>query len=345
MLTVLAVIGTVWIGPDAALSQERQAAKEDQKPTSPRTEQDYEIIRLKYASAVDLGKVLTEIVGKGELGIRIVVDPTTNALLVRCSPDDFARIKKLVSEIDVDRPPADRPAAQVSVYTLRHIAADRFLEDTLRLILQPPNGTFAIDPRLNQVIICADKRTQEVAQALLVRLDDEAAQKVQSVAEVQLRIVWLASGLTRKDAPKPPPDLQDVVDELAKIGVEDLRLVSQSVIKAMTEQQFTLAGSALLDSPCELSIKGTVSSRTGGDPAVQISIDATKEAKVGSVQTEDARRNVTKVLPVCRVGTTIVAPPGHSVVLGVTPTESLTSVFIVQVMPKAPPAKRPASRK
>jgi hypothetical protein len=59
---------------------------------------------------------------------------------------------------------------------------------------------------------------------------------------------------------------------------------------------------------------------------LQINIDATK-------QSIDAKGAATAT-PVCRVATNITAPPGHSVVLGVTPSENLTSVFIVQLIPK-----------
>jgi hypothetical protein len=42
----------------------------------------------------------------------------------------------------------------------------------------------------------------------------------------------------------------------------------------------------------------------------------------------------------CSIATSINAPLGHMVVLGVTPTRSLTSAFVVQVMRKEPAKSR-----
>jgi hypothetical protein len=39
---------------------------------------------------------------------------------------------------------------------------------------------------------------------------------------------------------------------------------------------------------------------------------------------------------ICNLQTQITTPLGHAVVLGVTPTESMTSVFVVQVLRRLP---------
>ena len=36
--------------------------------------------------------------------------------------------------------------------------------------------------------------------------------------------------------------------------------------------------------------------------------------------------------PLCQLSTQIVTPPGHFIVLGVTPTDATTSVFVVQLL-------------
>ena len=77
------------------------------------------------------------------------------------------------------------------------------------------------------------------------------------------------------------------------------------------------------------SSAGTSNQRTGTasptsrHPQLQLDVLATKQ-------------NANAVL--CQLKTTIKAPIGQSVVLGVTPLDSMTSVFVVQVRPKIAPS-------
>jgi hypothetical protein len=341
ILALFALANAACLVPTIVFAQKPPAAvKEDQKPplppATPRTDSDFQIIRLKYIPAVDCAKILNELLGTGQQ-LRIVADPITNSLLLAGTPGQLTTVTQLIIKLDVDVPGSDRPATKTAVFSLRYLKVDHTLDEALRLMVRPSQGAFALDPRQNQVIVSADPKTLDEIKALLDRLDNQARDKaVVPTPEVQLRVVWLASGLPQ-DASKPPADLKDVVEELGKIGVGDLRLVSQSVVMTMTETSFTLSGSGVLATPCELSIKGTVSAPGAEPPTLQINIDATR-------QTTEAKSGVVKVIPVCRVATQIVAPPGHSIVLGVTPSETLTSVFIVQLMPKLQ-AKPPTSRK
>jgi hypothetical protein len=87
-------------------------------------------------------------------------------------------------------------------------------------------------------------------------------------------------------------------------------------------------GLAMLDGPCSLSINGSILSRASETPVTDITIMARKQ---------DSAKTV-----LCELDTRIAAPQGHSVVLGVTPTEKSTSVFIVQLLAKK--GNAPASR-
>ena len=339
VLALLALSVVFGLYPVIGLAQKPPAdGKKDQKPPAGaepgRVEHDFQVIRLKYITAAACAKAVSELLECYEetADARIVADPTTNSLVVAGQPKQLAIISQLLTKLDVDAPGAEKPAAKMAVFPLQHVKADHILEEALRLILRPPQGAFALDPRTNQVVVSADPRTLEEVQKLLLRLDDQLRGQARlPIPEVQVRVVWLASGLA-KDAPKPPADLQDVVEELGKIDVKDLRLVSQSVVKTMIDMPFTLAGSGTLDSPCELSIEGTVFVRERDQPTLQIKIDATRQ------RGRDASMKLPPTVPVCRLATTIIAPPGHSVVLGVTPSDNLTSVFIVQLVPKLQPS-------
>jgi hypothetical protein len=102
----------------------------------------------------------------------------------------------------------------------------------------------------------------------------------------------------------------------------------------MEGNAFTMNGSAMLDKPCSLSINGSVLSRAGETPVLDITVIA---------RSLTGNRNGSAVATLCQLDTRIAAPLGHSVVLGVTPTEKSTSVFVVQVLAKK--ESTPASRR
>jgi hypothetical protein len=314
----------------------------------PQAELDFQVFPIKYARASEVAQILEELfVGRNQSAnsvppLRVVVDDSTNSILVRATTDQIVEVKRLLVALDDNKSRAAPSGPQVSVFALRNIEPDRTLENALRLIVQPPKGAFALDPQLKVVVVTGDRKTLDDVASLLDRLDRQVRAKENVPSEVQLRVVWLAAGREQKDTPKPPDDLQGVVDELGKIGVKDLRLVSQSVVKATTGVTFTMTGSAqLLHTPCHLSIRGSVLDRGAEPPTVQINIEATTQA-TGPIT--GPIRGGGQTLPVCQIGTNIVTPPGHSVVLGVTPTGDLTSVFIVQLIPPKK-AVAPASRK
>jgi hypothetical protein len=87
---------------------------------------------------------------------------------------------------------------------------------------------------------------------------------------------------------------------------------------------FQTLGVAKLDAPCEFTVTGRLTDKTEL-PGLHISITADCE-RPGKRQR------------LCNLETNISAPLGHLVVLGVTPTDASTSVFVVQVL-------RPDARK
>jgi hypothetical protein len=130
----------------------------------------------------------------------------------------------------------------------------------------------------------------------------------------------------------PPPDLKEIVAELARIGVKDPHLVAQTVVNTVAGTEFRAEGSAKLEEPCNLVISGTVSPKDSDSAILNVSIQANALA-VGRGG-GPPRSN-----PVCRLNTQITAPFGHTVVLGLTPTETMTSVFVVQVKPHSKGSK------
>jgi hypothetical protein len=326
-------------------------AQEPQKPEvqkpAPATEKsDYQIFRLKNVTAAELSRVLAELFARGSLGpggrtppltsIRLTSDERTNSLIVSAPAADMALIERLIKALDIERSHDDR---QVRVFQLKHLQPDDTLVQALQLLI-PPGGrpSLAIDPVRKTVVITGDERTLETAAALLTRLDvpldpRDPGRPPAAASQLQVRIVWLVSGLKREDAPKPPDDLKEVVAELAKLGIEAPRLAAQTIVNTIPNGgTFSVQGSAKLDTPCLLSITGQIASNE--PPSMQIAIQANREGK--GPAGFGSRGGGRPAAQICNLQTQITTPLGHAVVLGVTPTEAMTSVFVVQVLRKEP---------
>jgi hypothetical protein len=299
------------------------------KPPAVPTE--LEVYTARHVKAAELARVLTELFGRSRAQLKMTTDDSRNAIIVSGSAEDLRTVAELIRKLDVDSPRRNPDARELRIFALKNLQPDQKLNEVLKMVFSG-EGRYALDPQRKHVIAYADRTTLDTADAVLMRLD-EMVVKPRLPAEMQIRIVWLASGLSPKDAPKPPEDLADVVAELAKIGLNDPRLVSQTMVNAVSEREFNVQGSAKLDAPCQLVINGTITNAAPGDPAgLQISIIATQLNPKG-----DGTR-----AQVCKLETSIYAPPRHAVVLGLTPTETVTSVFVVQLLPKKTSSGGPA---
>jgi hypothetical protein len=281
------------------------------------------VFQVKHVQAAQLGRMIQEIWGRGPAHtLRVSTDDRTNTLIVVADPEDTAQVKRLVTAVDVLRAESSKNERRQEVIPLKYIRADPFLDQELRVAIGGLPGGLSVDVTRNVVIVSGDEKTIQAVETLLARLD--RPQHQQAISDMQVRIVWLASGLTRKETPGPPEDLKDVVAELNKLGIDNPRLVTQAIVTAQLGKQFRVEGLAGLDQPYRLSINGTTTG-TAEAPRLQISVNATQAT---------APTGPPILNQIGRVETEITAPLGHSVVLGMTPTATSTSVFIVQILPK-----------
>jgi len=287
-------------------------------PAAPKTEM--RVFQLKYVKAGDLAQTMQQI-WRQRLGpgFSVGVDFRSNSVIVTAGSQDMAMLDALISKLDAA---SSQPADKIRVFSLSHTRADPGLNNALGLVLA--KGTFQVDPSRNQVIVSGDEKSLAAAEMLLSYLD--TPQNKPNVAGMQVRLVWLASGPTQKEARKPPEDMKAVVAELAKMGIEETRLVAQTLIAAMPDSQFRVEGLTELDTaPYRLSVSGKLEG-IPGEPTkrLQISILAT-QAPSGPMPGGPSHG---------RLDTEITTLPGHFVVLGMTPTATSTSVFVVQILPK-----------
>ena len=297
------------------------AAQEKEKTgraPKPQVRQEVESIPLKYAKARDVWGTIQQMFGRGSRDFRYSIDERNNSVLVVGEPEDIALLKSLLSKLDVLKASGPLTKVITQVYHLQYTPADSNLTNSLRLVLGD-EGNFGVDPTRNVVILTGNQNMQAAAELLLQRLDRPPENKPKIAGEMQVRVVWLSSGLPGIGAEKVPEDLKDVVGELAKMGVNDPRLVTQTLVTALPDRKFELGGLAGPESQYRLSISGTLLAQAGEAGRLRILIDA-----------KQSTTNVT----VGRVDSEITAPLGHSVVLGMTPTARTTSVFVVQILPR-----------
>jgi hypothetical protein len=299
----------------AALLPGPAAARQPPKPD----QADVYAITLKYARASDAVRLLGDLLGGPVPSYRVTTDEARNTILVAAPEPVIVRIREIINKIDV--PGADNPLPQpkLSVFQLQFLEPDKTLEDALRLVFpQGKPGNFALDRQHRRVIVSADPVTTEAVEALLTRLDHPEVTRPE--VNAQVRVVWLVNGLAREGAAPPPDDLKEVLPTLAKLGLDKPRLAAQALVNVTPNAEFHTKGVAQLDAPCQFAVTGRLKERRGSI-GLDISIRATRDR--GRVGPED----------ICNLQTEISAPIGHLVVLGVTPTESATSVFVVQILP------------
>jgi hypothetical protein len=326
-LLLIGVTIAGWPAAETGLAQQvLEQKKESVTPAvphpRPQVRQEVESIPLKYANARNLWDTIQQMFGgRGSRApghdLRVSIDERSNSVLAIGDPEDIALLKSLLGKLDVPRTRAQPTAVFTRVYHLQNTPANPSLTDSLRLVLS--EGSFRVDPTRNLVVVTGDEKLQAEARDLLMNLDRPPENKPKIAGEMQVRVVWLSSGLPGIGAEPAPEDLKSVVGELAKMGIQDPRLVTQTLVTALPDRKFELGGLAGPESQYRLSISGTLLAQAGEAGRLRILIDArqsTTNATVGRVDTE------------------ITTPLGHSVVLGMTPTARTTSVFVVQILPR-----------
>jgi type II secretory pathway component GspD/PulD (secretin) len=168
-------------------------------------EGDFEVIHLKYTSALDVARVLDEAFngpkatdgGKGDRGgpggmmmkmmmgkqrggvspvradrIRVVVDPSINAVLVKASPPDMLTIRALLRE---PRPPLEPvPVRPWVIGPLKEAKAGevaKILQTLYRDAAPADKFAVAVDERTNSLILRCSAALHEEIEALVQRLD------------------------------------------------------------------------------------------------------------------------------------------------------------------------------
>ncbi|MGO9114593.1 MAG: secretin N-terminal domain-containing protein [Thermoguttaceae bacterium] len=260
---------------------------------------------------------------------RLIPDLKTHSLMVVSPPDTQRKVADLLKKVDVP-PMAEEPEQQIKIFTL--INADPASAAKAISTIGLKGLRVSIDERSRSIIAVGSMETLNIAEALITKLDDPPTT---AVRRYDVRVIWLASGLTGEGRGEPPTDdLKDVVAELSRLGIKDPRQVGQMVVQTSSggsyQGRFEVKSSPRFgDQMADFNASGLLSERPSGPGLVmQIRLRTRKESSP-----EEQNLN--------EIDTQIVLPQKQYVVLATAPTGNLTSIFVVQVteVTKAPEKK------
>ena len=314
--------------------QPDKAKKTTQAPAAP--EEFTTSYGLKYANASTIARLL----GKQFAELHVAADERTNSLVISGPMARVKSISDLIRYVDFDQ---DR---KISVFTLRAIEPDEAFEAGLKLLFKGTTGNFAVDRARKTVIVSANQATLETVEAVIAKL--ELMQKARPVGDVQVRVVWLVNPTQKADdpdakplaLPAPSDDLKEVLPALAKLGFTEPRVAAQFVINGKPNTAFQASGTGFLPYT-EVTVTlsgqfGESGERIDMRMAIEVSGLAPNRERLarpgfGKNKADVAATPLMKEV-LDHLETNITAPPGHFVVLGVTPMYRLTSAFVVQVL-------------
>jgi type II secretory pathway component GspD/PulD (secretin) len=150
-------------------------------------EGDFTVLKLRSGSAVEVARVLTETFNgppgakKAEDRVRIVADPTANALVVRATPLDLLTIRHLLrAALDSDRQEAEAVIRTWVIGPLKHAEATDVAK-VLTAVYRGEAGragfVVTADPRTNSLVLRCTEAVYQDAKHLADQLDAKTPSK------------------------------------------------------------------------------------------------------------------------------------------------------------------------
>ena len=275
-----------------------------------------EIYPLKYADPNTIEAVLNSML---KVNVRFIFDRRTQSLLLVAPPDIQRKVADLLKKLDV--PAASLgPDQSIKVFTL--LNADPASAAKALSTIGSKGIRVSIDERMRSIIVAGSMGDVNVAEALIGKLDERGTE---AVTRYEVRVIWLAGGLSGEDRGEPPADdLKDVVAELARLGIRDPRQVGQMVVQTNVRGfhggMFQVKSSPRFgNQAADFNASGLLSERPdGAGLLMEVRVRTRKESS-------PPEQNLNEI------DTQIVLPQKQFVVLATAPTGKLTSIFVVQV--------------
>ena len=322
---IIAAAMAGWLPVDAASAQE---APQKAHPAA-----DQRIVELYSLQHMDADQVLTVLQGciADSEDCNLVADEEKNRLLVFGSRKVHDRVREILESIDQPR----QGDINIKVFPLAYSNAQDMV-DVLGVLTDIKKTRVSVDLRTNSVIVSSEQEHGlKVIEALITRLDQAHPEHDKSrfgpSATFYVRLVWLASGPDAGDGDDPAADLKDVLAELAKLGIHDVRQVAQTIVNTGIDGQFSVSCQPVYgERPAQWKIDGNLEE---ADEAFRLYIQLSTSHGPHIVETDMGAMQQPEQ-DLVDLETDLVMREGHYVVLGITPTGKTQSIFVLLVTPR-----------
>jgi hypothetical protein len=256
--------------------------------------------------------------GRAERRVAIAADERANSVITSGDKAVLMEIEAILTRLDQPQPREDE--RQTEVIGLQNVPADNVGETLRRLGLT--RVEVVADSTANLIILRGDRKSVEEATELLSKVYRGQQAKDR---DVRLRVVWLVSpGLAGENAADPPKNLEKVLNTLkSKAGVGDLKLAAQFLLNSsgVGGRQLRATGTTTISSGrADIDLNATIDEASDRNPRLEFEVNV-------------RQANQQRSSEICRLYTVLSAPPGHPVVLGMTPIDSMESVFVIEILP------------
>jgi type II secretory pathway component GspD/PulD (secretin) len=271
------------------------------------------IYKLQYADPQTVLSVLQRTITSGDKVSKASADLQSRSVIVMATREIHEHVIELLRGLDV--PFAQKEsAAQVKVFSLKYADPGQAARAISTIV--PEGARFAVDDRTRSIIATGLPEALKVAEALLFKLDREAAEEhTQPSTSYEMQIAWLVDD---DKAIPPADDLKDVVAELSRLGIKARQIGKMSV--QTSEGNFHITSSPTFqEKTADFTASGTLTKQHDGNLSLQIAI---KTERGFPGQPQGLNEFETQI---------IVPQQKQYVVLATAPVGNITSVFVVQV--------------
>lgn len=257
------------------------------------------VFRLRHVKAADAAELLHQVLLDLE-GFRVAVDERLNSLVVQVPRSGIDLVSQLIEAVDQAKESRETERS----FTLpTRTAALQFVDQLKGFKMIKSWKLKAIGGKTEVTAVIPATAKVELVEKVFTELEEQYVTRTR-----QVRVVWLVSDLP--DSTELPEGLLPVIKELDRLGIKKMSVAAQTSVRTL--DQFSLVCLAELES---------------GGTAVELEVEG---AFVGdrldiSLHAAQGDRNL------ARISTSIVAPPNHPVVLGVSPVQSHQSAFVITV--------------
>jgi hypothetical protein len=310
----------------------KQSVKQraDEKASAPAEKVEIRVYAAQHTAADQLATMLGSIFDSDTAPFRVTVDDRNNRLVISAAASQWESLEEILKKLDVKAPPTEGETQRIVTLSLQGVTEDEnWFQSTLNMLIPKNSNTkFTVDSGKNLLILSGDDKTIEMVRALCDALKhgSENAKKTAAVKEtrvhpVQVRLLWLMD-MDKKatnDAPLTG-DLAKIVPVLNKLGINQPRIVSNCLVSTTMGGTFKTFGTTQLNNgPVRIDLSGR-SRMVGNEPNLNVQL------RIGSDAPE-----VKEGLEFAKLDTEIQAPMSHFVILGMTPFQTGTSIFVIQL--------------